>query len=160
MSSTRCERFGKLRTISPEISARMRAVRRKDTAAELELTSALRARGMRFTSHVSVLGCTPDIIFSKAKVLVFVDGDFWHGRILVEMGVRRLERTFRQDVRAFWVPKIARNVARDAQQNRILRRNGWSVLRLWETDVLRDSKGAAAIVSKRVSHRRTKLRLP
>lgn len=151
-------RSGKVVAVHPDITARMRAVRRRNTKAELELAAALGSRRMRFMTHVPLFGCTPDIVFSRAKVLVFVDGDFWHGRILLEKGMQGLKRTFRNDARAFWVLKIARNVDRDARQSRLLRRHGWAVLRLWEKDVLRDVNGAAAIVSQRVLARRAKLK--
>jgi DNA mismatch endonuclease (patch repair protein) len=113
---------------------------------------------MRFMTHVPLFGCTPDIVFSKTRVLVFVDGDFWHGRTLLEKGMQGLKRSFRSDVRAFWVLKIARNADRDARQTRLLRRNGWAVLRFWEKDVLRDATGAAAVVAERVLQRRAKLK--
>jgi len=110
--------------------------------------------------HKSVCGCAPDIVFCRERVVVFVDGDFWHGRILVEQGRRALARSFRLPVREFWVAKIIRNVERDSRQVRILRRNGWAVLRLWEKDTLRDMNNATATISRRLRQRRVKLKLP
>ena len=140
------------------ISDRMRAVRRRHTAVEKKLAAALRRRGFRFSTHKSLCGCTPDIIFNLERLVVFVDGDFWHGRILVEIGQRALVRSFRVPARKFWVAKIIRNVQRDARQVRVLRRNGWAVMRLWEKDVLRDVPSAIAAISRRLHIRRAKQR--
>jgi DNA mismatch endonuclease, patch repair protein len=92
-------------------------------------------------------------------VAVFVDGDFWHGRVLVEKGRNKLIKSFKLKVRDFWAGKIIRNVERDRTQLRNLRRNGWSVLRLWEKDILGDTSIAAASIRQRLMQRRAKLRL-
>ena len=138
----------------------MRLVRRRHTSAERRLASALRKSGLVFKTHKLVFGCTPDILFVKTRVAVFVDGDFWHGRLLIDRGHRALARSFRVEVREFWVAKIERNARRDARQARQLRRNGWAVVRLWEKDVLRDVGGAVLAISRRVHTRRIKLKLP
>src|SRR5690348_13143113 len=80
------------REVSPEVSRRMRAVPRKNTAAELRLQASLRVIRLRYETHVAILGCFPDIVFRSARVAVFVDGDFWHGRLLVERGARILRQ--------------------------------------------------------------------
>lgn len=135
----------------------MRLVKRRHTTVERRLKSALRNSRLKFSSHRLVYGCTPDIVFSFERLAVFVDGDFWHGRLLVEKGERALEQSFGSKVRKFWVAKIARNVVRDRRQVGILRRNGWSVLRLWEKDVLRDPLASAAVIGRRLRRRRAQL---
>jgi DNA mismatch endonuclease (patch repair protein) len=147
-------------TPSLEVSNRMRLVKRRHTAVERKLAYALRRAGVSFSTHGSVCGCTPDIVFGRERVVVFVDGDFWHGRILVEQGENALARSFKPSVRKFWVAKIVRNAERDSRQVRILRRNGWAVVRLWEKDVLRDVNLAVSTVGRRLWQRRTKLKLP
>ena len=134
------------------VSSRMRAVRRSNTDAELALQTGLRQRRVKFVAHERVLGCRPDVVLTECRVAVFVDGDFWHGRQLVELGLGALTRSFRTR-RSFWVAKIARNVARDWRQTCRLRRHGWSVLRLWEKEVLRQPAAAAAQVARRVNER-------
>jgi len=136
----------------------MKRVRRQNTTAELELAAELRKRRLRFRTHQSVCACTPDIIFKSKRVAVFVDGDFWHGRILLETGRRALMQSFKTQSRNFWVAKISRNADRDRRQSRILRRNGWSVLRFWEKDVLRHPAQAAATISHRLRRRRAQLK--
>jgi DNA mismatch endonuclease (patch repair protein) len=135
----------------------MRLVRRRHTAVELQLASALRKNGLRFSTHKMMFGCTPDIIFDLERIIVFVDGDFWHGRILIERGRRALAQSFKQPIRAFWVAKIVRNAERDSNQVRMLRRNGWVVLRFWEKDVLRDIEKTTKTILRRIHQRRIRL---
>lgn len=140
-----------------DVSSRMRAVRRRDTVAERELQGALSRLRLRFQTHSQILGCRPDIVSRTGRLATFVDGDFWHGRLLLERGRRALYQSFRPRSRAFWVAKIERNVARDFRQTRILRRHGWAVVRLWERDVLKNPNAAAEFVARRVRERRQKL---
>jgi DNA mismatch endonuclease (patch repair protein) len=136
----------------------MRAVPRRNTPAEQKLQSALRGARLRFQTHVPILGCFPDIVFRSARLVVFVDGDFWHGRLLIEPErAEAFRQTFRTASRPFWIAKLTRNVARDQRQTYRLRRNRWSVVRLWERDVLKNPRAAAALVAKRISDRKRRL---
>jgi DNA mismatch endonuclease (patch repair protein) len=92
-------------------------------------------------------------VFPRARLAVFVDGDFWHGREWVRLQ-ELLERRANPD---YWIPKIRRNMERDAEQTGRLEGMGWSVLRLWETDVLKDVKVAADEVLLALQARRTTL---
>jgi DNA mismatch endonuclease (patch repair protein) len=94
----------------------------------------LRARGLRFQTDVAELTGRPDIVFKKSKVVVFVDGDFWHGRKL-KMRLARLASGHNAN---YWVRKILSNRARDRRTRATLRRLGWKVLRAWENDIKRD----------------------
>jgi DNA mismatch endonuclease (patch repair protein) len=89
----------------------------------------------------------PDIVFRRARVVVFCDGDFWHGRRRRE----RLDKLARGANAPYWTAKIAANAARDRRTTRVLRAAGWTVVRLWETDVLRDVRRAARRVEEAVS---------
>src|SRR5260221_2260380 len=135
------------------VSRRMRAVRRENTSAELALQRTLRHLRPRFRTHAYVCGCRPDIVFPTARVAVFVDGDFWHGRTLVDTGARSLAQSFKLKSRRFWVAKIRGNAARDRLQTCRLRRHGWAVIRVWEKDLLRNPAATAALVVTRVSQR-------
>src|SRR5580700_11461182 len=110
--------------IPPEVPRRMRAVPRRDTVAEKRLQGALGEKHLRFKTHVQILGCTPDIVLPSLRIAVFVDGDFWHGRLLVESGVRALRNSFQKKTQSFWVAKIKRNATRDRHQTFRLRRHG------------------------------------
>lgn len=105
----------------------MQATRRRDTAPELALRRELHRRGLRYRVDV-VLPVLPrrrmDIVFSRARVVVLVDGCFWHGC--------PTHGTVAQQNAAFWAAKILANRARDADTDERLRRDGWEVLRVWE----------------------------
>lgn len=87
--------------------------------------------GLRFRKHVRTLPGKPDIVFSCQRVVVFCDGDFWHGR-----NWRKDKRRLSAGPNApYWVAKIEANMNRDKRRNKELRKLGWSVVRVWDSDV-------------------------
>lgn len=81
---------------------------------------------------------------------MFCDGDFWHGR-----GWAARQQKLRTGPNAsYWVQKIARNRVRDREQSKALRRSGWTVIRLWETDILRAPETSATSVLRVVEKQR------
>ena len=106
--------------------------RKKDTKPEVALRKILWARGYRYRKTVTSLPGRPDIVFAGAKVAVFCDGDFWHGRDWRKRR-RKLLRGHNPD---YWVAKIKRNMERDRGTTRVLEEAGWQVLRFWESDIL------------------------
>jgi len=76
-------------------------------------------------------------------MVLFVDGDFWHGRVLLEKGDAALRATFNTENQNWWAGKISRTVARDHEVTVSLQDSGWAVLRVWERDVLHDIEGTA-----------------
>lgn len=128
--------------------------RSADTRHERLLRRALRKRGLRFRKNDTKLAGKPDVVFPKHRVVVFCDGDFWHGR-----DWRRLARKLRRGANAsYWNQKIRANMLRDRHHNRALARAGWHVLRLWETDILSDPEGSAAVVEAALRHCRLESR--
>ncbi|MFE6303487.1 very short patch repair endonuclease [Nocardiopsis sp. NPDC057823] len=112
---------------SPAVRASMRGNRNKNTKPELRLRSLLHQQGLRYrvaTRPLRDLRRTADIVFSKAKVAVFVDGCYWHG----------CPQHFRPATvnSEFWSAKIEGNRSRDAETDRLLRESGWTVVRVWE----------------------------
>jgi DNA mismatch endonuclease (patch repair protein) len=107
----------------------MSRIKGKDTGLELRVRSALHKRGLRFRKHFKELPGKPDVVFTKAKVAVFIDGDFWHGYRF---------STWENKVSDFWKTKISKNRERDAENHRRLREMGWTVIRLWQHDLERD----------------------
>lgn len=93
--------------------------------------STLHARGLRYRKNVSSLPGKPDVVFRLAKVVVFVDGRFWHGWKFAE---------WRDKLAPYWREKIDRNRRRDTQVARKLRRQGWSVVRVWEHELDSDAE--------------------
>jgi DNA mismatch endonuclease, patch repair protein len=132
-----------------EVSSRTKSRnRKKDTAPEMLLRRALFARGLRYRLHSRALPGNPDIVFPAARVAVFCDGDFWHGR---NWEARR-ERLERGANATYWVPKIESNIARDRAATRALSAAGWVVLRLWETDIKRDPEVVAETIALVLAH--------
>ena len=112
----------------------MSRVRGRDTRMEIQLRSALHRAGYRFRKNDRRLLGKPDIVFSRAKVAVFVDGDFWHARILKEHGITALRKS-KDYNREFWVAKLRSNYERDRIVTAELKRRGWLVVRIWENDL-------------------------
>ena len=106
----------------------MSRVRSKDSGAERALRSALHAEGLRFRLHRRVERVTVDIIFSGPKVVVLVDGCFWHGC--------PKHATYPKSNQHYWLPKLTENKDRDKRQSVRLRKAGWRVIRVWEHDCL------------------------
>lgn len=110
----------------------MAAIRRRDTKPEVMLRSALHTAGYRFRKDypIRVDGklIRPDIVFTKRKIAVFVDGCFWH--CCPEHGRQPSVNG------NYWSPKLEGNVARDRRQNHALEASGWYVLRFWEHTTL------------------------
>lgn len=118
----------------------MSRVKGKDTSLEIKVRSALHRRGLRFRKNVRSLPGQPDIVFSKSRVVVFLDGDFWHGYKFP---------AWENTVSKFWRKKIAETRARDQKNRNKLRRAGWKVVRLWQHQVNKDFESSLSrIVSE------------
>jgi DNA mismatch endonuclease (patch repair protein) len=94
------------------------------------LRRRLHASGLRFRTSVNLPG-KPDVVFPKQRIAIFVDGDFWHGKNLSV----RLAKLARGHNAMYWTAKIAANCARDRRLRAILKRRGWTVVRVWESDL-------------------------
>ncbi len=108
----------------------MQAVKGKNTSLERKVSSAFHRRGWRYRRNYKSLPGKPDFVFTKARVAVFVDGDFWHG-----WRYPQWKHKLSSD---YWRAKIERNRARDRRNFAALRRQGWLVLRLWGHEVDKD----------------------
>lgn len=108
--------------------------------AERILRQVLRQHKIRFRTRVQSLPGVPDLVLPTERVCVFCDGDFWHGR----NWTRLREQLGTRANPDYWQAKIASNRTRDRRIRARLRRMGWCVLRVWETDLLRDTDGEAA----------------
>lgn len=118
----------------------MSKIRSKNTKPEKLLKKALWYAGIRYKTPKKQLPGKPDISLKKYKLVIFVDGTFWHG----------YEWEKRKDVirsnREFWIAKIERNMQRDQEVNAFYRAKGWTVLRFWDFEV----KGELGACLKRV----------
>lgn len=109
-------------------SANMRAIRSRDTTPELAVRRLIHARGLRYRCDLRFKAgdviVRPDVVFTKQKVALFVDGCFWH--VCDQHGRRPSANN------QYWEPKLKRNLERDREQTDALRRQGWLVIRAWE----------------------------
>lgn len=139
----------------PAVTSRiMAAVRGRENKAEARLRRALHSRGLRYRLQRRELVGRPDIVFGAARVVVFVDGDYWHGRALVEGGEVTLRQVIRGERFDWWRAKLARNIERDREVTIALEEAGWCVLRFWESDVLKSLDEVATTVADVVAARR------
>src|SRR6266550_7095884 len=106
----------------------MAAVHSENTKLEQALITILETAGLiGFSCHEHNLPGKPDIVFREEKIAVFLDSCFWHG---CQKHLRRPSSN-----QTYWQAKIDNNVKRDLRNRAMLRRMGWSVLRVWEHDL-------------------------
>ncbi|MBE6094538.1 MAG: very short patch repair endonuclease [Schwartzia succinivorans] len=111
----------------------MSRVKSQDTKAEIRLRKALWHLGFRYRKNWRKLPGTPDIVLTRQKIAIFVDGDFWHARgHEAKPGEQIASR------KKYWERKLSRNVERDKEVNNALTQEGWLVLRFWESDIQKD----------------------
>lgn len=120
----------------------MRANRSRDTKPELALRRAVHARGMRYRVSARPLPGvrrTADLVFTRVKVAVFMDGCFWHG-----CPQHHTPATTNSE---YWAEKVRRNRKRDAEIDHLLTAQGWTVIRVWEhEDPIEAAERVAAAV--------------
>ena len=124
----------------------MSAIKSKDTKPELLLRKALWHKGLRFRVNYKQLLGKPDIVFTKAKMAVFCDGDYWHGHNWALRGLPSLEEELKR-YSDYWRNKISGNVERDRAITVALESDGWFVIRLWESDILADTEKCANLIA-------------
>lgn len=119
----------------------MSSVKSKDTEPERILGSAMWRLGLRYRKQYKLKG-KPDFVFVSARIAVFCDGDFWHGGNWRLRGFDSLKEEL-ASYNDFWAEKIERNVQRDRQVNKDLKKEGWMVIRFWESDVRKSPEDCA-----------------
>jgi DNA mismatch endonuclease (patch repair protein) len=107
----------------------MSRIKGRNTGPERALFAELRRQGVYFAKHPRRLPGRPDIVFRKAMLAVFIDGDFWHGWRFP---------LWQHKLSPKWREKIAATRYRDSLNFRQLRRLGWKVIRIWEHQIERD----------------------
>jgi DNA mismatch endonuclease (patch repair protein) len=106
-------------------SRNMRAIKGKNTRPEILIRKALHACGLRFRLHNKDLPGSPDLVLKKYKVLIFINGCFWHGH---KCHLSKVPST-RTD---FWLKKISANISRDAHTYQALLQSDWRFAVIWE----------------------------
>jgi DNA mismatch endonuclease Vsr len=126
----------------------MALVRSRNTRFELAFLRLVSAElyplGYRYRKHCRHVFGTPDIVFSKFRLAVFIDSAFWHGRNYDRLAGR---------MTPFWRAKIERNMERDREVTRKLRRQGWSVLRFDDRQIKKRPSSAIARIKRKLKER-------
>ena len=122
----------------------MQHVRGKDTKPEIILRKALWNRGYRYRKNYKLLPGKPDIVLTKQKICIFVDSEFFHGKGFESDYKSTKYSSLREQLEhsnnsEFWLKKIKRNMERDREVDAELRSLGWTVLRFWSRQVLRQT---------------------
>ena len=121
----------------------MSRIRSENTSIDRRMRDMLSEARLKFVMYPDLYG-KPDFQVGK-RILVFCDGDFWHGYRYAEK---------KRPAKKYWREKIERNMKRDRHVSRRLRRDGWSVLRIWEHDIKRKPETCKRKIMRKVAERK------
>lgn len=125
----------------------MKKIRSKDTKPEVVLRKMLWHEGFRYRKNWNKLPGKPDIVLTKQKICIFVDGEYFHGK---DWEAGRKEKAESGNNPSYWVPKIERNIERDRNVEAQLHGLGWRVLRFWSRDVLKNPDGCVIVIKETI----------
>ena len=133
--------------LTPEQRRRnMQNIHQKDTSIELCLRKAIWKKGYRYRKNVKTLPGKPDIVITKYKIAIFCDSEFFHGKDW-EVLKPRLEKGVQGD---FWVKKITNNRRRDDEVNKQLLFMGWTVIRFWGKEIMKNTDECVRVIEETV----------
>ncbi len=114
----------------------MQHIKSENTSIEVTLRKALWKKGYRYRKNYKALPGKPDIALTKYKIAVFCDSEFFHGK---DWDVKRskLQNSKNPD---YWISKIERNMERDRENEQQLNYLGWTVIRFWGHDILKNTE--------------------
>lgn len=124
----------------PSTSKRMSEVHSTEGKDEVIIRKILWKNGIHYRKNYKDLPGKPDIALTKYKVAVFIDGEFWHG-----YDWENYKKHIKSN-RDYWIPKIERNMKRDQEVNAKLKEMGWTVLRFWSKQVLKNPEYYAELI--------------
>lgn len=122
----------------------MSNIRSRDTSIELKLRHNLWEKGYRYRKNYDKLPGKPDIVLTKYKIAVFCDSEFFHGK---DWEILR-PRIKKGQNGAYWEQKIARNMERDEEVNKKLLFLGWTVIRFWGKDILKNTGECVRVIEE------------
>lgn len=122
----------------------MSAIKGKDTKIEVMVRLWLYHHGIRYRKNLKVLHGTPDIILTRYKVAIFVNGCFWHSHEGCKYASHPKSRV------EYWEPKLAKNVERDMRHQVELTDAGWHVFVVWECEIATDFEGTMEKLLSRI----------
>jgi len=115
-------------------------IKKTNSKAEIKLRKALWNCGIRYRLNCKNIFGKPDIVLRKHRLVIFVDGDFWHG---YNWHLRKPKMKTNSE---YWVPKIERNMQRDIEVNQKLKIEGWRIFRFWEHDIHGNLDSCVAVI--------------
>ena len=118
----------------------MQANKSKGTKPEQMLAKAMWTLGLRYRRNSKTIFGKPDFSFTRYKIAVFIDGEFWHGK----NWQHKKERI--KSNREFWISKIEYNICHDIEVTSRLENEGWTVLRFWGNDIIKYTTDYAEII--------------
>jgi len=118
----------------------MSRIRGTNTKIDLRMKKMLSGLKCGYKMYPKMLG-NPDFVIRRKKIAIFCDGDFWHGYKYDEK---------KKPAKKFWKNKIEGNITRDRRVSQKLRRDGWSVLRLWEHDIEKNPQKCIRKIKKKI----------
>ena len=124
----------------------MQNIRSSNTKIEILLRKALWHKGYRYRKNYKKLPGKPDIAFTKYKIAIFCDGEFFHGKDW-EVLKPRLEKSNNSE---FWISKISRNRERDDEVNKQLLFQGWTVIRFWGEDIKKNLDECVRVIEEAI----------
>lgn len=124
----------------------MQHIKAKDTTIELQLRRELWKRGYRYRKNYKILPGSPDIAITKYKIAIFCDSEFFHGKDW-EILKPRLEKSANSE---FWINKISRNRERDDEVEKELIFKGWTVIRFWGKDILKNTDECIKVIEETI----------
>lgn len=124
----------------------MSRIKSKDTSIEVSLRRALWKKGYRYRKNYDELPGKPDIVLTKYKIVIFCDGELFHGKNW-EVLKPKLLKGNNPD---FWVKKIERNMKRDDENDKKLLFLGWTVIHFWGNDILRNTDQCVRVIEEAI----------
>ena len=124
----------------------MQNIKSKDTEIEVLLRKALWKKGYRFRKNYSKLPGKPDIAFTRYKIAIFCDGEFFHGEDW-EVLRPRLKKSNNSE---YWISKISKNRKLDDEVNKKLLFMGWTVIRFWGRDIKNNTDECIKVIDETV----------
>ena len=124
----------------------MQHIKSKDTSIEIALRKALWKKGYRYRKNFKGLPGKPDIAITKYKIAIFCDGEFFHGKEW-EVKKPKLMNSKNSD---YWISKIERNMERDHENEQKLLFMGWTVIRFWGKEILKNTDDCIKVIEEAI----------
>lgn len=137
----------KMDVLTPEQRRKnMQHIKSKDTSIEIALRKALWKRGYRYRKNYKELPGKPDIVLTKFKIAIFCDSEFFHGK---DWEIQR-PKLLNSKNPQYWISKIERNMERDKENEQKLLVLGWTVIRFWGKEILKNTDECIRVIEEAI----------